>query len=56
MTPKGRANVDLAEGMLRELDARAAQLNISRHAVIKNLLGWALHETREERPRRKKAG
>jgi hypothetical protein len=31
---------------LRELDARAARLNISRQAVIKTLLGRALSEER----------
>jgi hypothetical protein len=31
-------NVDLTQGMLRELDARAARLNVSRQAVIKTLL------------------
>jgi hypothetical protein len=40
--PVRRVNVDLTEGMLRELDARAARLNISRQAVIKTLLGRAL--------------
>jgi metal-responsive CopG/Arc/MetJ family transcriptional regulator len=51
-----RVNVDLTQGMLRDLDARAARLNISRQAVIKTLLGLALNETREDRPRRNKAG
>jgi hypothetical protein len=41
--PVRRVNVDLTEGMLRELDERAAKLNISRQAVIKTLLGQALH-------------
>jgi len=50
--PVRRVNIDLTQGMLRDLDARAAQLNISRQAVIKTLLGRALSETREERPRR----
>ena len=54
--PVHRVNVDLTQGMLRDLDARAAQLNISRQAVIKTLLGRALDETREAKPRRKKAG
>ena len=40
--PVRRVNVDLTEGMLRELDARAARLNISRQAVIKTLLAQAL--------------
>jgi len=42
--PVKRVNVDLTQGMLRELDARAARLNISRQAVIKTLLGRALSE------------
>jgi len=40
--PIQRVNIDLTEGMLRELDARAAKLNISRQAVIKTLLDQAL--------------
>jgi hypothetical protein len=54
--PVHRVNVDLTQGMLRELDARAARLNISRQAVIKTLLGRALSETAEDRPRGRKAG
>ncbi|HYL79063.1 MAG TPA: hypothetical protein VEU96_33035 [Bryobacteraceae bacterium] len=42
--PVRRVNLDLTEGMLRELDARAARLNISRQAVIKTLLERALGE------------
>jgi hypothetical protein len=52
--PVRRVNVDLTQGMLRELDERAARLNISRQAVIKTLLGRALHEERENKPRPKK--
>jgi len=44
--PVRRVNVDLTHGMLRELDQRAAKLNISRQAVIKTLLDRALTETR----------
>lgn len=33
--PVKRVNVDITQGMLRELDERAAKLNISRQAVIK---------------------
>jgi hypothetical protein len=52
-----RVNVDLTQGMLRELDARAARLNISRQAVIKTLLGRALNETPVTKPKaRKQAG
>jgi len=48
--PIRRVNVDLTQGMLRELDERAARLNISRQAVIKTLLGRALSEGRSEGP------
>ena len=47
--PIRRVNVDLTEGMLRELDARAAKLNISRQAVIKTLIGRALSEENERK-------
>ncbi len=49
--PVQRVNVDLTRGMLRELDERAARLNISRQAVIKTLLERALAQERG-RPRR----
>lgn len=42
--PVKRVNVDLTEGMLRELDLRAGGLNISRQAVIKTLLRRARSE------------
>jgi hypothetical protein len=42
--PVRRVNIDLTQGMLRELDERAARLNISRQAVIKTLLRRALNE------------
>jgi len=42
--PIRRVNVDLTEGMLRELDERAARLNVSRQAVIKTLLRQVLDE------------
>jgi hypothetical protein len=55
--PVHRVNVDLTQGMLRELDARAARLNISRQAVIKTLLERPLNAERIAKPRgRKKAG
>ena len=44
--PVRRVNVDLTQGMLRDLDARAARLNVSRQAVIKTLLAQALREER----------
>jgi metal-responsive CopG/Arc/MetJ family transcriptional regulator len=37
-------NVDLTQGMLLELDARDARLNVSRQAVIKALLRQALDQ------------
>ena len=49
-----RVNVDLTQGMLRELDERAARLNISRQAVIETLLGRALNEDRTNRSRPKR--
>jgi hypothetical protein len=54
--PVRRVNVDLTQGMLRELDERAARLNISRQAVIKTLLGRALREERESKPHPRNAG
>jgi hypothetical protein len=53
--PVRRVNVDLTQGMLRQLDARAARLNISRQAVIKTLLGRALNEEPSTKPRSKRA-
>jgi hypothetical protein len=52
--PVHRVNVDLTRSMLRELDQRAARLNISRQAVIKTLLDRALTEERADKSRRKK--
>jgi hypothetical protein len=54
--PVRRVNVDLTQGMLRELDERAARFNISRQAVIKTLLSRALNEEPEQKRRPKKAG
>jgi hypothetical protein len=51
--PVRRVNVDLTEGMLRELDARAARLNVSRQAVIKTLLRQALDSVTWPSPRRR---
>ena len=47
--PIRRVNVDLTEGMLRQLDERAARLNISRQAVIKTLLASALTQEKEHK-------
>jgi len=55
--PIHRVNVDLTQGMLRELDQRAARLNVSRQAVIKTLLDRALKEDPSAKLRAKrKAG
>ena len=42
--PVRRVNVDLTQGMLRDLDEQAAKLNISRQAVIKTLIRQALDQ------------
>lgn len=47
--PVRRVNVDLTQGMLRELDERAAKLNVSRQAVIKTLLRQAMDQNRLNR-------
>ena len=44
MGPIKRVNVDLASGMLEELDKAAKELNISRQAVIKTLIRQALDQ------------
>jgi hypothetical protein len=44
MGPIQRVNVDLASGMLEELDRAARDLNISRQAVIKTLIRQALDQ------------
>jgi hypothetical protein len=55
--PLHRVNVDLTRGMLRELDERAAHLNVSRQAVIKTLLRQPLNLRSGSRPEsKKKAG
>lgn len=51
--PVRRVNVDLTQGMSRELDERAAHLNISRQAVIKTLLRQALDQSPSRPPRRR---
>lgn len=53
--PVRRVNIDLTQGMLRELDGRAARLNVSRQAVIKTLLAQALSEPDGNQRRKKKA-
>ena len=54
--PVHRVNVDLTHGMLRDLDQRAARLNVSRQAVIKTLLSRALEAERSNTPGKRKAG
>jgi hypothetical protein len=44
MRPIQRVNVDFTAPMLEELDRTAAELNISRQAVIKTLLRYALDQ------------
>jgi hypothetical protein len=53
--PVRPVNVDLTQGMLRELDERGARLKVRRQAIVKTLLGRALNEERENEPRSKKA-
>lgn len=52
MGPIQRVNVDLAAGMLEELDRAAKELNISRQAVIKTLIRQALDQQYMARERR----
>lgn len=54
--PVHRVNVDLTPGMLRQLDERAARLNISRQAVIKTLLSRAMEENASKPRAARKAG
>jgi hypothetical protein len=54
--PIHRVNVDLTQGMLRDLDERAARLNVSRQAVIKTLLEHALSGQQSHKRRPQKAG
>ena len=42
--PIQRVNVDLTAGMLKELDQAAADLNVSRQAVIKTMVRQALDQ------------
>jgi hypothetical protein len=44
VAPIQRVNVDLAAGMLAELDRAAEELNVSRQAVIKTLIRQALDQ------------
>jgi hypothetical protein len=51
--PIQRVNVDLAAGMLEELDRAAKELNVSRQAVIKTLIRQALDQQYLARRERK---
>jgi hypothetical protein len=42
--PLQRVNVDFTSSMLNELDQAAGELNVSRQAVIKTLLRYALDQ------------
>jgi hypothetical protein len=44
MNPIQRVNVDFTSQMLKELDERAEELNVSRQAVIKTMLRQALDQ------------
>ena len=44
MQPIQRVNVDFTQGMLKELDDAAAELNVSRQAVIKVFVRQALDQ------------
>jgi hypothetical protein len=46
MQPIQRVNVDFTVSMLQELDQTAAELNVSRQAVIKSFLRQALDQHR----------
>ena len=50
-----RVNVDFTQGMLRDLDERAARLNVSRQAVIKTLLSRAWKQSVRARRGKRKA-
>ena len=50
--PIQRVNVDLAPGMLEELDMAANEMNISRQSVIKTLIREALDQQYLARARR----
>jgi hypothetical protein len=52
--PVHRVNLDLTQGMLRQLDERAARLHVSRQAVIKTLLDGALKRDTLTKSRRLK--
>ena len=44
MQPIQRVNVDLTAGMLQELDQAAAEMNVSRQAVIKTFIRQVLDQ------------
>ncbi len=54
--PIRRVNVDFSSPMLEELDRTAEEMNISRQAVIKTLIRYALDQGYLARRRRRKSG
>ena len=56
MEPIRRVNVDFTSGMLAELEKAAAELNISRQAVIKTLIRQALDQHYAAKSARPRAG
>jgi metal-responsive CopG/Arc/MetJ family transcriptional regulator len=44
MQPIQRVNVDLTASMLRELDQAAAEMNVSRQAIIKTFIRQVLDQ------------
>ena len=53
--PVQRVSVKLTVGMLRELDARAARLDVSRQTIIKTLLSQVLDQGRGRTGSKRKA-
>ena len=53
--PVQRVTVDLTTGMLRELDAKAARLDVSRQTIIKTLLRQVLDQGRARTASKRKA-
>ena len=50
--PVQRVTLELTTGMLRELDAKAARLDVSRQTIIKTLLRQVLDQGRSKRKAR----
>jgi metal-responsive CopG/Arc/MetJ family transcriptional regulator len=54
MKPIQRVNVDFTASMLEELEAVAKELNVSRQAVIKTMLGQTLDQRQIARSSRRR--